>query len=183
MSETMKIRVATSTDARSIAAMQLAGWRHVYSGLMPAAAMAALSLDRREQSWRAKLLSPPSPDQRVWVAEQEGEPLGFIATLPSRDRDADPRRTAELHSIYVRPDLSGRGIGRTLFSWAVDDARRRCFEELTLWVVEANRRARRFYEAEAMVPDGGTRTEMKDTAALVEVRYRRALATPSKGTP
>jgi hypothetical protein len=54
-----------------------------------------------------------------------------------------------------------------------DEARTR-FDRVTLWVLEANRRARSFYESFGFTPDG----DMKDDDqwfAVREVRYRLEL--------
>jgi len=42
-----------------------------------------------------------------------------------------------------------------------------------LWVLESNRRARRFYEIAGWIPDGDAKTENRpDGIQLREVRYR-----------
>jgi ribosomal protein S18 acetylase RimI-like enzyme len=46
----------------------------------------------------------------------------------------------------------------------------------TLWVLERNERARRFYSALGFNPDGAIRVEAAETAfPLREVRYRRSI--------
>lgn len=48
--------------------------------------------------------------------------------------------------------------------------------ELTLWVVEANANARRFYEGQGMQPDGARQEHsIGPGAELQEVRYRTRL--------
>jgi RimJ/RimL family protein N-acetyltransferase len=52
------------------------------------------------------------------------------------------------------------------------------YRELTLWVLERNSRARRFYEAAGLRPDGAAKQEMHPVVPVLleEVRYRRSLA-------
>jgi len=50
------------------------------------------------------------------------------------------------------------------------ESRGRGFVEVTLWVLEENRNARRFYEKYGFTLDGGTRTYPK--TGVPEVRYR-----------
>lgn len=60
-----------------------------------------------------------------WVAELDGEPVGFLcAEIFGR----------ELHvwELAVRQDRQGRGLGRRLIAAAVDDARRRGLDAITL---------------------------------------------------
>ena len=46
---------------------------------------------------------------------------------------------------------------------------------ITLWVLEANARARRFYQRAGFIPDGA-RHVLDDLGGVTEIRYRRALS-------
>ncbi|HEY2802789.1 MAG TPA: GNAT family N-acetyltransferase, partial [Actinomycetota bacterium] len=69
------------------------------------------------------------------------------------------------------------GVGRALMSAAIEFAQNSGYRELTLWVLERNDRARRFYEAAGLRPDGATKQEMHPVVPVLleEVRYRRLL--------
>jgi ribosomal protein S18 acetylase RimI-like enzyme len=114
-----------------------------------------------------------NPDKIVFVADdREGDIVGFSALGPSRDPDTEPN-TAEVSAIYVHPEQWQKGIGRALLSTSLDEVRKREFDQVTLWVLEANQRARLFYESFGFTPDGA----MKDddhwkSFAVREVRYR-----------
>jgi ribosomal protein S18 acetylase RimI-like enzyme len=83
----------------------------------------------------------------------------------------DPEVVAEMPTLYVRPDLWHRGYGRALCTEALTRASARGFRSLTLWVLEMNLHARRFYGAV-----GFTREEVtKADEDLVARRYRIAL--------
>lgn len=77
---------------------------------------------------------------------------------PSHDDDADPR-TAHLGALYLDPDAMSRGIGRKLISRNQADMADGGFSQATLWVLEANERARRFYEVCGWSADGGRKVE------------------------
>jgi len=49
------------------------------------------------------------------------------------------------------------------------------FSTATLWVLDTNLRARRFYEAAGWVPDGATKVDDRATFTLREVRYRTTI--------
>jgi RimJ/RimL family protein N-acetyltransferase len=59
------------------------------------------------------------------------------------------------------------------------------FAETVLWVLPANARARRFYEAAGWVADGAERTSEVFGVTVPEVRYRRrsTSAAISSATP
>jgi GNAT superfamily N-acetyltransferase len=114
------------------------------------------------------------PDWRTWVVEDEDVVVGFAVTGPSQDADADPK-TGELYAIYLEPDRVGTGLGRTLFEHAVGDLRDRGFHTATLWVLETNEQARRFYDVAGWKPDGTLTTERVDCEMRPTVRYRAEL--------
>ncbi|WP_246292126.1 GNAT family N-acetyltransferase [Lentzea indica] len=88
----------------------------------------------------------------------------FAYTGPSRDADAG----FELYAIYFLPSAWGSGLAEPLAQAALGDSR-----DAIVWVLEENKRARRFYERLGFAPDGTTRQETIGSAVLNEVRYRR----------
>jgi L-amino acid N-acyltransferase YncA len=173
--DTFAIRRAVETDAPAIAYIHVRGWQRAYRGHLPDAFLDGLTatVDRRESAWRDFVArsSAEGSQERVWVAETAGRVVGFASTGPCRDADAAPG-TAEVYAIYLEPDLVGTGMGRSLFAHASEDLRRRGYQAATLWVLEGNARARRFYEAAGWRADGVTKIEQRPDFALHEVRYR-----------
>lgn len=70
------------------------------------------------------------PASEVWIAEAEGQPIGFAAA-----------KLDWLDHLYVDPAWHGQGVGQTLLS-----AAREGRPELNLWTFQENAQARRFYE-------------------------------------
>ena len=166
----MLIREARQEDADAIAEIHVRSWQAAYAGLLPREALAALSIPDRAARWRS-WLERPAPGLRVWVEEDDGRIIGFSSTGPSRDPGAT-RRHAEMFTIYLAPDVVGRGWGRTLFAHAIDDLRRQGFRSAELWVLKENDRARRFYEAAGCRSDGEEKTESLYGIDVHEIRYR-----------
>jgi diamine N-acetyltransferase len=71
----------------------------------------------------------------VLVYEDEGELVGVALTGPEW-----------LDGLYVVPERWGSGIAVALHDAALDVVRGEGFERCHLWVLDDNRRARRFYE-------------------------------------
>lgn len=174
-SNPLNIRSATLADAPTLAEVHVRSWQWAYRGQLPDAYLDRLSdtLERRVAARQAELANLP-PDDRWWVAEQAGQIIGFAITQPSRDDDAPPY-TAEVSLIYLLQEAAGKGIGRALFAHAVADLRQRGYRQATLWVLESNERARRFYEAAGWRPDGASKAEERPGALLREVRYTLTL--------
>jgi ribosomal protein S18 acetylase RimI-like enzyme len=76
--------------------------------------------------------------------------------------------------IYVDPACWGRGIGTQLYVAALRDLTGRNFPEATLWVLEANRRARSWYESLGWRLSD-KRTTTYAPAGIDDVQYRLTL--------
>lgn len=169
------VRLAVLDDAAAIARVHVASWRVAYAGLMPDAVRlhASFTVERREARWR-DILARGASEERTFVVVAGGHIAGFASTGPNRDEGADPA-TSELYALYLDPDAWGLGLGRTLLAEAVADLRARARSAVTLWVLEGNVKARRFYEAAAMRADGAIRVDEEAGVALPHLRYARSL--------
>ena len=171
----MTLRAATADDAEAIARVHVAAWRAGYAGLMPAAFLAALSVEQRTAMWLG-LLAQPGAVQHAVALNAAGEVVGFGVCGPSRDAGA-AAGVGELQALNVLPAEWGHGHGRALCEWAVAQAAASGWQALTLWVVRENQRARALYESLGFTPDGVARADEGRTGEpLHELRYRRTLA-------
>jgi GNAT superfamily N-acetyltransferase len=165
----MKIRTPTGEDAPGIARAQERAWQSAYRNVFPVD-----ELDRggfiRAALWRERLEHPP-PGWTTFVADEDGEIIGFVSVGPSRDQ----RGLGELYAIYVHPDWWGTGTGRSLIERGETELRFR-YREATLWVLEANPRARSFYETAGWAADGANKSDERWGVRAPEVRYRKSFA-------
>jgi ribosomal protein S18 acetylase RimI-like enzyme len=162
-----RIRRATAADARGVAEVHVASWRHAYRGLLPDGFLDRLSVERREASWREAFRDRGAG---VFVAEEEGRVIGFASFGPSRDADAGPE-VGEIPAIYVDPSVVGAGVGRALLDAAIEALREAGYRRATLWVLEANAHARRFYERAGWRWDGTVSRHDFDCANEPVLRY------------
>lgn len=169
----MRIRTGQVADAEQLAWLHVRAWQQAYAGLLPADYLDGLmaELSRRTERWREWL--PTSPP---WIAEAgDRQIIGFATWGPSRDDDAVPVKTGEIGAIYVLAEHWGTGVGRELMQAALASLRNAGFSHATLWVLDGNVRARRFYEAGGWVLDGATKDDPREDFVLHEVRYRIVL--------
>jgi ribosomal protein S18 acetylase RimI-like enzyme len=163
-----QIRAAHEGDADRIVAIHTRSWQSAYRGILPDDFLDALSFPQRQERLHEILATSDSP-RRVWVVESGDTLLGFAEAGPSREDDA-PDLAAEVYTIYLDPTSVGKGIGRELFAHTVADLRNAAYRYATLWVLERNARARRFYEKAGWRADGtSSRWERFNINAL---RYR-----------
>lgn len=166
----MRIREAEPKDAEAIAEVHVRSWQAAYRGQLTDEYLDGLSVGERLEQHR-RSLEEPRAEWRTWVADEEGRVTAFAVTGPSEDADAEPS-TGEVYAIYLEPDRVGTGLGRELFEHAIADLRERGFSVVTLWVLETNERARRFYEVAGWRADGTQTNERVDCEMRPTVRYR-----------
>jgi ribosomal protein S18 acetylase RimI-like enzyme len=172
----MELRRAVAGDELGIATVHVRTWQAAYKGQLPDALLAGLSVERRAEWWRTTLArAAGAAAEGVYVAVDGGQIVGFVHWCPSRDEDAEPG-AGEITSIYLLPDCWDRGAGRRLLTAALDALREAGSTVATLWVLGTNERARRFYEAAGMTPDGATKDDARPSVVLHEVRYAIRLA-------
>ena len=154
----------------------MATWQAAYRGLLPDAYLDALDAERWRAGWADVLATSDRPRAVTLVAGHRPEVVvGFVDVQPTRDRDADPASVGEVTSLYVRPDTWGNGVGRQLLSAAEETLRGHGFRDASLWVLEDNRPARRFYERAGWDVDGPRKDDVIAGSRVTEVRYRRRL--------
>jgi GNAT superfamily N-acetyltransferase len=173
---TVSVRRGRIEDARAIAEVHVDSWRAAYPGLIPDRFLARLSVDEREQRWRASL-SDDDANPLVLVAASGGDLVGFsTVAIPARDAE-EAEDAAEIPAIYVAPGAWGAGAGRALIDASVAAMRAAGCREAVLWAVAGNERAASFYVAQGWHDDGGRRASQyfPEAGDVVEVRFRRTL--------
>jgi GNAT superfamily N-acetyltransferase len=174
----MNIRAADPADAQELARVHVRAWQAAYRGMIPRDYLDALEPADRVGRWTERLTTMDNLDPAragVLVAEADGIMLGFASYGPTRDEDEDPERTGEIPAIYLVEAAWSLGYGRALMATALERLAGAGCTEVTLWVLDANARARRFYEVAGFRADGAVKTDDRGTFQLRELRYRRAL--------
>jgi GNAT superfamily N-acetyltransferase len=166
------VRRAVAGDADAIGRVQVETWRVAYQGLMPDEAIAAFDVEERQRLWREGLARVPRPGSATFVAELDGEVVGFASV--GRSRDEESVNEAELYAIYLHPARWDQGIGRALLERAEESMRDSGFEQALLWVMEGNERGERFYRAAGWERDG-RKVDSFQGVEVAELRYRKAL--------
>jgi ribosomal protein S18 acetylase RimI-like enzyme len=162
------VRVASPDDAEGVARVHERAWRVGYAHVFDAEKLAARRVD--VDRWRS-MLEESMQRRTTFVADRGGRIIGFAAVGPSREEAA----VGELYALYVDPEAWGEGAGRALIETAEERLAADGFREATLWVLEDNPRARRFYEAASWLVDGARKLDEHLETLVPEVRYRKVL--------
>ncbi len=168
------IRPAQREDAAAIARIHVAAWQAAYAGIIDAAYLAALSTAQRETYW-AQAIAQGRPGLLL-AQDGDGAVTGWIAFGDCRDTDA-PATRGEIWALYVDPTRWSQGAGQALWQQARERLLEQGKTEASLWVLAANQRAIRFYEALDFAPDPRSdRTITVAGAPINEVRQICPLA-------
>jgi chorismate mutase/GNAT superfamily N-acetyltransferase len=139
----LTVRPGTSHDAGALAEVFLAAREAAYPA-MPRPVHPPAEI----RAWLGRLTTGGLATREIWLAEQDGTVVGYAHV------EAD-----WLDSLYVRPGLTGQGVGSMLLG-LVKGLRPDGF---ALWVFETNARARTFYRRHGLLElehtDGSTNEE------------------------
>lgn len=173
----VSVRLARPDDAAEIGRIQVETWRIAYASVLPQAVLDGLSVDAAAAAWSEAITAPPSGAQRVLIALEQDWRVGFAATGPADDDDADdaPRRTVAIASLLVEPRWGRRGHGSRLIAAAVDYARGDGMTRAVAWIPEGDTASREFYLSAGWAPDGVVRGLDTGAGELREIRLHTAL--------
>jgi GNAT superfamily N-acetyltransferase len=170
-----QVRRARPADAAPIAVVHVRSWQGAYRGLLPQEYLDGLDPDARTEPWRRALERDGWPEAGTIVAVSDGRVGGFANFGPTRDTDPGGTRVGEIPAIYVLPEAWGTGLGRALMTATLSQLAGCGFESATLWVLDTNARARRFYARAGWTADGSAKQDDIGGALVTEVRYGRPL--------
>jgi GNAT superfamily N-acetyltransferase len=175
------VRPAAEEDLPAVSAIRVRSWQGGYAGIIPADALDAMTAEQ-DLVRRRELFGTLGPEFASLVAAApDGSLGGFTNIGPYRgggERDIekphDEGRAGEIFALYVDPLRWRSGAGRALLAASVAWLTGRGRDPVRLWVLAANVRARRFYEAGGFAADGATGTFEIAGAKLPELRYSLA---------
>ena len=150
------VRPARPGDTRAMGAVQLRSWRRAYADVLPAGALAALTVEQLGAGWEPAVTAPPSARHAVLVACSGPTVIGLAAVGPSTDGDA-ATTDAELVALEVDPAHQRAGHGSRLLAAVAQTAREQGFTALRAWTSATDDARRAFLESAGLRPDGGRR--------------------------
>jgi GNAT superfamily N-acetyltransferase len=170
-SDGFELRPVAVQDAAALVAVRQRSWIAAYTGRMPQGIIDSIDLGVSWMNWSTSIRVPPVPSMRVTVAGPRGGVSGFSVVSACRDDEARDD-VGELRLLYADPTAWNRGVGSALLHHAVATLRSMGFDELRLWTLRDNERARAFYERNGWTADGTEQLAEHPQGSYVEARYR-----------
>lgn len=148
----MIIRRAVVQDAEGLVRVHVDTWKTAYRGIIAGEVLDRMSYTGRGERWRQTILEPEG--KYIYVAEWNQQDnssisspavVGFAIAGSNRDDDTHVFK-GEVHGIYVLDKYQGKGVGRRLFTRAVQSLLQDGMDSVKVWVLADNVKARGFYE-------------------------------------
>jgi len=159
------IRKALPEDAHTYALCGISCWQTAYRGIIPDAYLDNMptEIEQRTENFRQAFTDPGNVHS---YCVMHGENMVGFITIDIIH--------ANIWAIYLIEEFCGKGYGKRLLDFAVNELEREGHYEIYLWVLEDNVRARRFYEKNNFYVDGTTRVvDRYGGVPLVQVKYVR----------
>jgi GNAT superfamily N-acetyltransferase len=163
---TFIVRSPILADASEIAELHVSTWREAYSHLLPDTFFSEEYIAGRHSMW-IHVLSHPSDDVVVKVAESDGAIIGFAGAGPGIGLEGEaPPRPRQLLALYLAATHYGSGAAQQLLDEVLGDG------PAMLWVAKQNPRATAFYTRNGFSFDGTEQTD-PHAPAITDARMIR----------
>lgn len=140
------IRPLQAGDIDAVCSIVNDNWKRVYSGYINPELLTEQGCAERSGQLKADFASGRL---REYVWEEYGTILALLSIGSTADEDK--RGAFEVWRIYVSKEAQGKGIGKTLLTFAEQQARTGHFHEIVIWAFKENAHAVLFYEKHGYV--------------------------------
>lgn len=133
----MKIRYISDDDLSEISNVYEESWKYAYKNIIPQSYLDSIPkgnwVDNINVNGRKNI-----------VITENNIIIGTLSFCKSRWKEYS--NYGEIVAIYFLPEYMGRGYGKYLLERGIQELKSMGFENILLWVLEENIRAREFYE-------------------------------------
>ena len=139
----MQIRQARLQDAAAIAALHAKNWQQDYHASLSAYYLHSQVRQERLALWQMRL-QQPAANQRIWLAENNGDLCGFVCAHGGQDAQWG----TYIDNLHVAAAARRSGLGRRLLATVAQwhDVMYPSLG-LYLWTIQINTGAIEFYQA------------------------------------
>ncbi|MDE6530624.1 MAG: GNAT family N-acetyltransferase [Lachnospiraceae bacterium] len=163
----MEIRhIQKSDDRLAISRIYEESWKFAYKDIIPESYLESIPAG----CWASNI---EKEGMNTLVLIEDGMFIGTSSYCKSRFSDFSD--LGEIVSIYFLPQYIGKGYGKLLLDAVIEELGQLGFDEIFLWVLEDNLRARKFYEKAGFTPSGNYLNDNIGGKDLREMQYKYIL--------
>lgn len=153
-------------------------WQKAYRGIVADHIADEFTPVKRAEVFREVLVSRP---EEYYLFKADGLPAG-IALLHKSHEESAVDTDGEIYAVYFHPDFWGTPITHEAFQFCISRLKERGFTKINIWVLEDNKRARKFYEKYGFAFDGA-RQQIEIGKPLTELRYSKKILKKKRCQP
>ena len=163
----MEIRHLNVSDDRfAISDIYEKSWKFAYRDIIPKTYLERIP----KGQWVSGL---DSGKVQTIVMVEDGQFIGTSSYCGSRSPEFDG--FGEIVSIYLLPEFMGRGYGKKLLDAVIQELIKLGYDDIFLWVLEDNIRARKFYEKSGFLLSKYYIDDNIGGKELREIQYRYSI--------
>ena len=162
------IKKVLAKDAYEYTACHISCWQSAYKGIIPSDYLENMKTEIEQRTDRLKNNLIEMTDYSYYYATINDKMIGRL--IFGKSLDDDKPNAGDVTAIYLIEEYWYKGYGRKMMDFAVTELKPIGYNEIIVWVVEDNSRARRFYEKYGFTLDGAKK-EMQFGIPLTIVRY------------
>ena len=153
------IKKACVEDARIFAQIISQAWQVAYKNIISEEFMKEkTNVDDRTMLF-TKILSENK--QSAYIIFDNNRPCGVCTCDISRDEDLTD--TFEIIAIYFLPEYWGKGFAKPTIEFVIKEIENKGYNKISLWTLEKNERAKRFYEKCGFICDKNMQCDFDDS--------------------
>ncbi|MEA4816953.1 MAG: GNAT family N-acetyltransferase [Lachnospiraceae bacterium] len=163
--ETIKANIQLAEDMGYVHSKS---WQKAYRGIIPDHVVDAFTPEKRTEVFKEAIASRP---EEYYLFKANSIPAGIALLHKSHEKNAVDT-DGEIYAIYFHPDFWGTDVTHKAFEFCINRLKERGFTKINIWVLEDNKRARKFYEKYGFVFDG-SKQQVELGKPLTEIRYSK----------
>ena len=137
----MEVREAILKDVETISRIYALSWKEGYRGIISEKYLDAL----KEDYW-ISFFTKGIEEKTIFAKVLLDNNLIIGCIAYGMARESAYEGWGEIYSLYLLPNYYDRGLGSLLINEAMQEFKEAHHKGIYLWVLEENKRARRFYE-------------------------------------
>lgn len=161
----LKIRKAIKEDAESLANIIVESWKSAYSDIIPKDEISKFLDKRRRKQQFERFIED---EEIILIGFYNEIPFGLV--FANKDNDEQLEEYGSIYSIYLLEEYWGKDLATKLMDEVIGILKNEGCKQVSLWVYEVNRRARKFYEKHGFIFDGNKKHSHFSNKP-VELRY------------
>lgn len=162
------IRKVQIEDAYDYAVLHIDCWRDAYTSILSDEYINNMyaKLEQRVEICEQILRNPDGCE--YYCITEDDKMIGRL--IFAKSRDDDKPNFGEILGIYLLAEHWDKGYGKQMLEFALSELNKAGYQEIIIWVLEDNKRARRFYEKAGFIQDGATK-ELEIDKKHTVIRY------------